>query len=139
MGYLIWQNFKQVNTFWKFKPPASPFSVELNTPAHGNTGKKPKHACSRDAIEAVLSFISNFAAIQGLPDPGRDLKAGKGKLTIYLPTIMNFITIHRIYRKIMEGSDGRVVEYHAFRWLRGRTRTMLFCTNQLPPFCYGFQ
>ena len=95
------------------------YLIETGTvpPAHGNTGKKPKHACSRDAIEAVLSFISNFAAIHGLPDPGRDLRAGKGKLTIYLPTRMNFMAIHRIYRKSMEGSDGRGVEYHAFRRL----------------------
>jgi hypothetical protein len=95
------------------------YLIEIGTmpPAHGNTGKKPKHACSRDAIEAVLSFISNFAAIHGLPDPGRDLRAGKGKLTIYLPTIMNYMSIHRIYRKSMEGSEDRVVEYHTFRRL----------------------
>jgi hypothetical protein len=95
------------------------YLIEIGTvpPAHGNTGKKPKHACSKDAIETVLSFISNFAAIHGLPDPGRDLRAGKGKLTIYLPTIMNYMAIHRIYRKSMESSDGRVVEYHTFRRL----------------------
>lgn len=86
-------------------------------PVHGNTGKKPKHACSSDEIKAVLSFISNFVAIHGLPDPGRDLRAGKGKLTIYLPTIMNYMAIHRIYRKSMEGNGGRVVEYHTFRRL----------------------
>lgn len=93
------------------------YLIETGTvpPAHGNTGKKPKHACSKDAIETVLSFISNFAAIHGLPDPGRDLRAGKGKLIIYLPTIMNYMAIHRIYQKSMEGSDGRVVEYHTFR------------------------
>ena len=95
------------------------YLIEIGTvpPAHGNIGKKPKHACSSDAIEAVLSFISNFAAIHGLPDPGRDLRAGKGKLTIYLPTIMNYMAIHRIYLKSMEGSDSRVVEYHTFRRL----------------------
>lgn len=95
------------------------YLIETGTvpPAHGNTGKKPKHACSRDAIEAVLSFISNFAAIHGLPDPGRDLRVGKGKLTIYLPTIMNYMAIHRIYRKSMEAIEGRVVEYHTFRRL----------------------
>lgn len=95
------------------------YLIETGTlpPAHGNRGKKPKHACSGDAIKAVLSFISNFAAIHGLPDPGRDLRAGKGKLIIYLPTIMNYMAIHRIYRKSMESSDGRVVEYHTFRRL----------------------
>ncbi|ETR66776.1 MAG: chaperonin [Candidatus Magnetoglobus multicellularis str. Araruama] len=96
------------------------YLIEIGTvpPAHGNTGKKPKHACSQNTIEAVLKFISNFTSIHGLPDPGRDLRAGKGKLTIYLPTIMNYMAIHRIYRKSMEGSDNiRVVEYHAFRKL----------------------
>ena len=95
------------------------YLIEIGTvpPTHGNTGKKPKHACSKDAIEGVLSFISNFAVIHGLPDPGRDLRAGKGKLTIYLPTIMNYMAIHRIYRKSMEDSEDRVVEYHTFRRL----------------------
>jgi len=95
------------------------YLIETGTvpPAHGNIGKKPKHACSKEVIKAVLSFISNFAAIHGLPDPGRDLRAGKGKLTIYLPTIMNYMAIHRIYRKSMEGCDGRLVEYHTFRRL----------------------
>jgi len=95
------------------------YLIETGTvpPAHGNTGKKPKHACSTKVIEAVFSFISNFTAIHGLPDPGRDLRAGKGKLTIYLPTIMNYMAIHRIYRKSMEGRSGRVVAYHTFRRL----------------------
>jgi len=95
------------------------YLIETGTvpPAHGNTGKKPKHACSGDAIETVLNFIANFAAIHGLPDPGRDLRAGKGKLIIYLPTIMNYMAIHRIYRRSMEGSNGLAVEYHTFRRL----------------------
>ena len=86
-------------------------------PAHGNTGKKPKHACSKKDRETVLRFISNFTAIHGLPDPGRDLRSGKGRLNIYLPTVMNYMAVHRIYKKSMEASKGRVVEYHTFRRL----------------------
>ncbi len=95
------------------------YLIETGTipPAHGNTGKKPKHACSREDIQTVLTFIANFTAIHGLPDPGRDLRAGKGKVTIYLPTVMNYMAVHRIYRKSLENIDGRIVEYHTFRRL----------------------
>ena len=95
------------------------YLIESGTipPAHGNTGKKPKHACSQEDIQAVLVFIANFAAIHGLPDPGRDLRAGKGKVTIYLPTVMNYMSVHRIFRKSMENANGKIVEYHTFRRL----------------------
>lgn len=86
-------------------------------PAHGNTGKKPKHACSKQDREIAFRFILNFAAIHGLPDPGRDLRSGKGRLNVYLPTVMNYMAVHRIYKKSVENSNGRVVEYHAFRRL----------------------
>lgn len=86
-------------------------------PSHGNTGKKPKHACSKEDRETVLRFISNFTAIHGLPDPGRDLRSAKGRLNIYLPTVMNYMAVHRIYKKSMEADKGRVVEYHTFRRL----------------------
>src|SRR3990167_135611 len=38
--------------------------------------------------EAVKSFIINFAAAQGLPDPGRDVRKGNGRLQILLPFII---------------------------------------------------
>lgn len=93
------------------------YLVEAGTipPAHGNTGKKPKHACSGEDIQAVLTFIANFAAVHGLPDPGRDLRAGKGKVMIYLPSVMSYMAVHRIFRKSMADENGRIVEYHAFR------------------------
>lgn len=86
-------------------------------PSHGNTGKKPKHACSKNEIQVVLTFIGNFAAIHGLPDPGRDLRSGKGQVTIYLPSVMSYMAAHRIFRKSMEDSGHRIVEYHTFRRL----------------------
>lgn len=95
------------------------YLVEAGTlpPAHGNTGKKPNHACSEEDIQAVLTFIANFASIHGLPDPGRDLRAGKGRVMIHLPSVMSYMAIHRIFRKSMEDGDGRIVEYHTFRRL----------------------
>jgi hypothetical protein len=86
-------------------------------PVHGNAGKKPIHACSNDDIQAVLAFIANFASIHGLPDPGRDLRIGKGKVMIYLPSVMSYMAAHRIFRNSMEGSNSRIVEYHTFRRL----------------------
>lgn len=95
------------------------YLIESGTipPAHGNTGKKPKHACSRGEVQSVLTFIANFAAVHGLPDPGRDLRAGKGRVMIYLPSVMSYMAVHRVFRKSMDGDGVRVVEYHTFRRL----------------------
>lgn len=75
--------------------------IEVGTlpPIHGNTGRKPSHACSvSDKIE-VESFILNFAVAHGLPDPGRDLRIGKRKLRILLPAVLNYLSVHRTYEK----------------------------------------
>jgi hypothetical protein len=86
-------------------------------PDHGNTGRSPKHACKPADKKKVKTFIENFAAVHGLPDPGRDLRAAKGRLKVYLPTLMNYKSVHRIYEKSMplEGSDP--VKYQTFRRL----------------------
>jgi len=95
------------------------YLIETGTipPSHGNTGKKPKHACSEAEVQTVLMFIANFALAHGLPDPGRDLRAGKGRVTVYLPSVMSYMAVHRIFRKSMEEANGRIVEYHTFRRL----------------------
>ena len=93
------------------------YLIESGTipPTHGNAGRTPKHACSRGEIQVVLTFIANFTAIHGLPDPGRDLRAGKGKVMIYLPSVMSYMAAHRLFKKSMGNDVGRVVEYHTFR------------------------
>ncbi len=93
------------------------YLIESGTipPTHGNTGRTPKHACSRGEIQAVLTFIANFTAIHGLPDPGRDLRAGKGKVMIYLPSVMSYMAAHRLFKKSIGKDVERVVEYHTFR------------------------
>lgn len=75
--------------------------IEVGTvqPIHGNTGRTPNHACSEHDKAEVVCFIKNFAAAHGLPDPGRDLKKGKGKLRILLPAVLNYLSVHRTYQK----------------------------------------
>ena len=68
-------------------------------PIHGNTNRIPKHALSSDDKAIVGSFIVNFAATHGMPDPGRDLRTGKGKLIILLPAVLNYMSVYRIYQQ----------------------------------------
>jgi hypothetical protein len=75
------------------------FEVGIEPPIHGNTGRKPSHACSDEEKSEVESFIINFAAAHGLPDPGRDLQDGKRKLRILLPAVLNYKSVFMIYQK----------------------------------------
>lgn len=88
--------------------------VGTSPPMHGNTGRKPKHACSFEDKNDVKAFIINFAAMHGMPDPGRDLRKGKGRLRILLPTILNYRAVHRTYQKSTSGRTVRQVKYHSF-------------------------
>jgi len=90
--------------------------VEVGTlpPIHANTGRQPIHACTSEDKQAVKDFVINFASIHGLPDPGRDLRKGKGKLRILLPTVLSYMSIHRVYQKSMVGSSFKVLEYRSF-------------------------
>jgi len=90
--------------------------VEVGTspPVHGNTGRKPKHAWSDADKICVEAFITNYAAMHGLPDPGRDLRTGQGRIKILLPSIMSYKSIHRIYLRSMHGRAEKAVEYSSF-------------------------
>jgi len=90
--------------------------VEVGTslPAHGNIGRKPKHAYSDTDKFCVESFITNYAAMHGLPDPGRDLRTKQKKIKILLPSIMSYKSVHRIYLKSMHGRTEKTVEYNTF-------------------------
>ena len=95
------------------------FEVGTLPPEHGNAGRTPKHACKPTDKQNVGVFVERFAAIHGLPDPGRDLRAGKGRLKVYLPTVMNYRSVHRIYEKSMTLHGATAVTYQTFRriWL----------------------
>ena len=81
---------------------------------HGNKGSKPVNMCSNSDREAVKSFILNFATNQGLPDPGRDVRKGKGRLRILLPSIMNYTSIHQLYEKCTIKLGNEAVGYRTF-------------------------
>ncbi len=95
------------------------YLTEVGTlpPAHGNTGRIPGHACKPADKKKVRTFIENFAAVHGLPDPGRDLRAAKGRLKVYLPTVMNYKSVHRIYQKSMTIEGSEPIGYQTFRRL----------------------
>ncbi len=75
------------------------------------------HACKSTDKKKVRTFIENFTAVHGLLDPGRDLRGAKGRLNVYLPTIMNDKSMHRIYEKSMTLEGLEPVKYHTFRRL----------------------
>jgi len=93
------------------------YFTEIGTlpPNHGNSGRIPKHACKPEDKNNVKLFIENFVAAHGLPDPGRDLRAEKGRLKVYLPTVMNYMSVHRIYKKSMALYNSNAVKYQTFR------------------------
>lgn len=83
-------------------------------PVHGNSGRTPANAYNSSDKEKVKSFISNFTAIHGLPDPGRDVRKGKGKLRILLPSIMNYNSVHQQYVISIKASGKYPIAYRTF-------------------------
>lgn len=86
----------------------------IESPMHGNKGSNPIHACSDSDRESVKLFVANFADNQGLPDPGRDVRKGKGRLRILLPSVMNYHYVHRIYEDSISMLGSRVVGHRTF-------------------------
>ena len=83
-------------------------------PVHGNSGRIPTNAYNTSDKEKVIYFILNFIDIHGLPDPGRDVRKGKGKLRILLPSIMNYHSVHQQYAKSIKASEGPIIAYRTF-------------------------
>lgn len=81
---------------------------------HGNKGRKP--ACSYDTadVEIIIRFMINLAENHGLPDPGRDVRRGNGRLRILLPSIMNYTSVHKLYTDSINVVGGRPVGYDTF-------------------------
>ena len=86
----------------------------ITPPVHGNTGRTPTHAYSLTDREQVKSFILNFTVIHGLPDPGRDIRKGKGKLRILLPSVMSYHSVHKQYMISIEASGNTSIAYRTF-------------------------
>ena len=86
----------------------------ITLPIHGNTGRTPTHAYTLIDREQVKFFIFNYIAIHGLPDPGRDIRKGNGKLRILLPSVMSYHSVHRQYTIGIEASGNSPIAYRTF-------------------------
>ncbi len=86
----------------------------VKLPMHGNKGSHPVHACSILDRDTIKSFIINFSEIHGLPDPGRDVRKGKGRLRILLPSVMNYVSIHQVYQTSIIDAGNEAVGYRTF-------------------------
>jgi hypothetical protein len=83
-------------------------------PLHGNVGRQPASTYSLQDKELAKMFIVSFAEKQGLPDPGRDVRKGKGKLRILLPSVLNYTSIHRIYEISIASLGKQAIQYRTF-------------------------
>lgn len=81
---------------------------------HGNKGQKPSNTYLTSDRELVKLFITNIAETQGLPDPGRDVRKGKGRLRVLLPSIMNYSSIHKLYENSLIKMDLTPIGYQTF-------------------------
>jgi hypothetical protein len=86
----------------------------ITIPVHGNSGRTPTNAYRMSDREQVKSFIVNFTSIHGLPDPGRDVRKGKGKLRVLLPSIMSYNSVHHQYAINCKASGGSPIAYRTF-------------------------
>ena len=81
---------------------------------HGNKGQKPSNTYLTSDRELVKLFITNIAETQGLPDPGRDVRKGKGRLRVLLPSITNYSSIHKLYENSLVKMDLTPIGYQTF-------------------------
>lgn len=63
---------------------------------HKGVGKLPAHAITLTQMEAIITFIRNYATCNGLPLPGRTAMF-RDKCTILLPSDKNKVDIHSLY------------------------------------------
>jgi hypothetical protein len=83
-------------------------------PVHGNAGRKSAYSYEDNHLEIIDSFILNLAECHGMPDPGRDVRRGKGRLRILLPSIMNYTSVHELYVKSVNMTGNEAVGYDTF-------------------------
>jgi hypothetical protein len=86
----------------------------ITPPVHANVGNKSPNAYTDAEREAVKSFILNFSEIHGLPDPGRDVRKGKGRLRVFLPSILNYTSVHRCYKESLTTIGKEAIPYRTF-------------------------
>jgi hypothetical protein len=102
-------------TSWRLKSLQKHLqTVGVVPPVHGNTSRKPIYALSNEDKKCIKLFITNYAVVHGLPDPGRDLRVGKGRLRVLLPSVMTYQSIHKEYSLSMTLQGKKSVSYNSF-------------------------
>jgi hypothetical protein len=83
---------------------------------HGNTHHIPIHALPATAVNGVVDFISNYAAIHGLPDPGR---LRRNTREVLLPRSDTYISVWQLYKEGLRESrpEVKMVGYDSFRMI----------------------
>jgi hypothetical protein len=89
-------------------------AAPISPPLHGNTGRQPASTYSLEDKELAKIFIASFSEEQGLPDPGRDVRKGKGRLRILLPSVLNYTGIHRLYEASISSIGKKAIPYRTF-------------------------
>jgi len=89
-------------------------SAGISSTAHGNVGRMPSNVCLEQNKADIQTFIVNYAAIHGMPDPGRDLRHGQGQLRILLPSILNYKSVHLAYELSLQKQNKPSVGYRTF-------------------------
>jgi len=107
--------FYSGETSWRLKSLQKHLqTIGMVPPVHGNSGREPIHALSSEDEKYIELFVSNYAVAHGIPDPGRDLRTGKGKLRILLPSIMTYQSIQKEYELSIASQGKKPVGYHSF-------------------------
>lgn len=89
---------------------------------HRNTGKKPHHALKYEDIHNAITFIVNYAAEVGMPQPEapRGSDGSDGIPPIFLPSSDTKKGIHERYIASCQGTDVRALKISSFEeaWLK---------------------
>ena len=86
---------------------------------HGNSRRLPANAFCFSTVNRIVSFISNYAAVNGLPQPAA--RSGReGTAPTFLPASEGYNTVHQKYLQVCAEEGEQAAKYHAFRliWIK---------------------
>ncbi|RGB24601.1 hypothetical protein C1646_772843 [Rhizophagus diaphanus] len=93
--------------YWKKKWEAirKHFSVnDIALIVHGLTGQKSNNAIPFETILQILTFVTNYANVHGLPSSGRHFREETTAVT-YLPASESYASLWRLYTETIENID----------------------------------
>ena len=86
---------------------------------HGNSRRLPPNAFSFSTGNRMVSFISNYATVNGLPQPAAQ-SGREGTAPTFLPASEGYNTVHQKYLQVCAEEGEQAAKYHAFRslWIK---------------------